>query len=74
MEKTIHECEEKESVPRPSSYPEFADIFSFLQHFGKELGVPDVTLNTLEEFFINGECSAPPSHAVVAPTRPALGA
>lgn len=54
MENT-DECEDRPAGPRPSSYHEFADVFSFFQHFKSELSLPDVLLDILEDFFIKGE-------------------
>jgi hypothetical protein len=45
---------EREALPSPSSYPEFAHCFSFFKKFGPFLNLRDVTLNQLENFFKYG--------------------
>jgi hypothetical protein len=46
---------EREALPSPSSYPEFAHCFSFFKKFGPFLNLRDVTLNQLENFFKYGD-------------------
>lgn len=47
-----NEVEELVSV---SALPDFAQIYSFLQYFGRLLLLPKITLNELENFFEKGK-------------------
>ena len=40
---------------RISAVPEFAQIYSFLDYFGRFLGLPPLPLSDLETFFRSGE-------------------
>ena len=39
----------------PSSYSEFSDVHTFLQRFGTQLALPEVTLSALEGYFVRGK-------------------
>lgn len=45
----------KTTAPTISSFPDFAQIFAFLQLFGAVLHLPPVTLKDLEDFFTFGK-------------------
>ncbi len=45
---------EEKCRKRISSFPEFAEIFLFLQIFGPLINLSAVTLKALEDFFIDG--------------------
>lgn len=43
---------ESESI---SALPDFAQVYVFIQTFGRQLKLPYVNLTDLEQFFIDGE-------------------
>ena len=45
---------EERKVTSISALPDFSQIYSFLQYFGRFLQLPPITLNELERFFENG--------------------
>ena len=54
----IPHADEEATDAGPSSLPEFAEIFSFIQLFGELLYLPKLAISELESFFTGGEfCS-----------------
>ena len=44
----------QETLQSISALPDFAQIYSFLQYFGKLLFLPNITIYELENFFKEG--------------------
>ena len=46
----------KEESSGVSDFPDFAEIYLFLENFGSYINLPRINLRELENFFINGKC------------------